>query len=136
MEQAHLILFDIDGTLVDSNEAILEAFRIAHKTIGREYPGDEMISSKFGKSLMPILEELKIPESDLDDFVHAFRNAELESTQFSLFGGMREVLDLVKQLTGTLAAVTSKSQVTANHVLETLNLSEEFTLVITADDVE
>jgi phosphoglycolate phosphatase len=37
------ILFDLDGTLIDSTEAILESFKVAFQSFGDGVPSDEMI---------------------------------------------------------------------------------------------
>ena len=46
-----IILFDLDGTLIDSTEAILESFSVAFKTFGETVPEDKRIEAEIGHPL-------------------------------------------------------------------------------------
>jgi len=54
------ILFDLDGTLIDSTDAILEGFEVAYDTFGEISPDDEEIKSLIGYPLDVMFERLGI----------------------------------------------------------------------------
>ena len=57
-----IILFDLDGTLIDSTEAILESFAVAFKTFEKEVPEDEFIKAEIGHPLDHMFTTLGVEE--------------------------------------------------------------------------
>jgi len=57
MQKIHHILFDLDGTLVDSSAAIHSALDYALQRIGLAFPSDYAISSLIGTPLVDIFRE-------------------------------------------------------------------------------
>jgi phosphoglycolate phosphatase len=59
-----IILFDLDGTLIDSTEAILESFSVAYKTFEAEVPADTkhatlgVVTTKTAKYSIELLEHM------------------------------------------------------------------------------
>jgi len=60
------ILFDLDGTLIDSTDAILESFGVAYETFGRVVPEDDMIKKLIGHPLDLMFTMLGIDALDAD----------------------------------------------------------------------
>jgi phosphoglycolate phosphatase len=57
MQKIHHILFDLDGTLVDSRDAIRAALTHGLQRLGLEYPADCAIESLIGMPLLDILRD-------------------------------------------------------------------------------
>lgn len=57
MQKIHHILFDLDGTLVDSSGAIQAALTHGLQRLGLEYPADCAIESLIGMPLLDILRD-------------------------------------------------------------------------------
>jgi len=57
MQKINHILFDLDGTLVDSSRAIREALDQALKSLGRHYPADCPIERLIGTPLVDIFRD-------------------------------------------------------------------------------
>ncbi len=60
-----LVVFDIDGTLVDSRGMILDGFTRAFAAIGRERPAPARLLAQVGLSLPEVMARL-LPEADAE----------------------------------------------------------------------
>jgi len=69
-----IILFDLDGTLIDSTEAILESFGVAFGSFGDNIPDDESIKSHIGHPLDVMFVNLGVAKDRVDDYVQAYKN--------------------------------------------------------------
>jgi len=67
-----LIIFDFDGTLVDSRSLILESHRIVFSEFRLPLPPATACLSLVGQTLDLILEELAGPEAPIRDMVRAY----------------------------------------------------------------
>lgn len=74
---APLAVFDIDGTLVDSRAAILEAAVTAARAVGLPEPGYDAVRQIVGLSLHEALRALapSLTDGELADFVAAYQDA-------------------------------------------------------------
>ena len=115
-----LVIFDVDGTLVDSQADILGAMARAFALQGLDVPPREAVLAIVGLSLNEAMARLvpDLPERLRDDLVagykHAYMTARVNSDtrQTSpLYPGARAVLDLLSRQSHTLLGVaTGKSQ--------------------------
>jgi len=69
-----IILFDLDGTLIDSTDAILHCFRNSFKVAGLEKRGDEEIKSLIGYPLDIMYRELGVNEEKIWDMVALYKS--------------------------------------------------------------
>jgi phosphoglycolate phosphatase len=135
------IVFDCDGTLVDSQHAITTAMVESFETLGHVPPARQDIMSVVGISLVPAIARLM---PDHEPHIH---DAMAESYK-SVYGRMRasgqtqEILfdgahDAVTRLSGTdalLGVATGKSRRGAENILKEHGLRHHFLSVRTADD--
>lgn len=130
------ILFDNDGTLVDTRELILANFREAtREVLGREY-SDEQYLAKVGT---PINDQVKDFSSDAavqDELVRAFRasNAKLHDQMISAFPGTQEALMALKDAGFTMGLVTSKLRSVAWGGLQLLHIAPYMSCAAGAED--
>jgi phosphoglycolate phosphatase len=119
-ERLRLVVFDVDGTLVDSQADILGAMATSFAQQGLEMPPREAVLGIVGLSLDQAMARL-LPDlpADLratlvDGYKHAYMSARVASDtrQTSpLYPGARGVLDLLSRQSHTLLGVaTGKSQ--------------------------
>jgi phosphoglycolate phosphatase len=135
------IVFDCDGTLVDSQHAITTAMVESFETLGHDAPQHHEIMSIVGISLVPAIARLM---PDHEPHVH---DAMAESYK-TVYGRMRsagetnEILfdgahDAVTRLSATdalLGVATGKSRRGAENILREHGLRHHFLSVRTADD--
>ncbi len=68
------ILFDLDGTLIDSTEAILESFKQSFNYFNLKNYDDEQIKSLIGYPLDIMYEKLGIKTSNINEIVEVYKN--------------------------------------------------------------
>jgi phosphoglycolate phosphatase len=71
-DQPTLIVFDFDGTLVDSRKLILEAHRVVFSQFGLRLPSERESLSLIGRSLDLVLLELGGAQAPVDKMVAAY----------------------------------------------------------------
>jgi pyrophosphatase PpaX len=132
-----VVLFDLDGTLIDSGPIILASMQHATRTVlGREIAYEELAATVGGQGLVTQMEAID-PER-ADDLVEAYRlhNDPLHDT----LEAFDEVLALLPRLRAegrTLGIVTAKRHRTVGLALERFpELRENFSVVIAHEDTE
>ena len=68
-----IILFDLDGTLIDSTQAICASFCAACKDMGRESPSLESIKKSIGHTLEDMFMQQGVDTSCVDEYVRQYR---------------------------------------------------------------
>jgi pyrophosphatase PpaX len=127
------VLFDLDGTLIDSGAMILASFRHATRTVlAREIPDAELAALVGGSN---IHEQMRtIDATRVDELVDAYRahntplHAELQS-----FAGIEPVLDELRAAGRRLAIVTAKRRKTVDLAFAVLPLERYFDAVVTSE---
>jgi pyrophosphatase PpaX len=132
-----VVLFDLDGTLIDSGAIIVASMQHATRTVlGRELAYEELAASIGGQGLVAQMEALD-PER-VDDLVEAYRahNDPLHDT----LEAFDEVLALLPRLHAEgrkLGIVTAKRHRTVKLALERFPvLGEHFSLVVAHEDTD
>lgn len=109
-----LIIFDWDGTLMDSETKIVNCFRAAAADVGITYPGDAAVRDIIGLGLKEAMDAL-LPEA-ADEvraaLVVAYREHFLEKdqTEMPFFEGVTEGLGVLHGAGYRLAIATGKAR--------------------------
>lgn len=69
-----IILFDLDGTLIDSTKSILDGFKHAFTIHNKYYPGDDKVLNLIGHPLEFMFENLGVSKDMVDNFVLSYKN--------------------------------------------------------------
>ena len=133
----HILLFDLDGTLIDSTEAILESFRVTYETLGLPVPEEAAITSLIGYPLDVMFARLGVPAEEIDAYVHAYKEhyRRISRAKTVLLPGAREAVEVAAQF-AHLGIVTTKTGRFSIELMEHLGLMEYFTVLIGREDVQ
>lgn len=140
MTGLRLVVFDVDGTLVDSQDHIHGAMEHAFAQTGHSLPSRAEILSIVGLSLPEAMARLvpHLPVSARADLVEAYKGSfgRMRADRLSpLFDGMA---DLVRRLSAEpetfLGVATGKSRRGLTHVLAAHGLQDHFITTQVADD--
>jgi pyrophosphatase PpaX len=130
-----VVLFDLDGTLIDSGPIILASMQHATQTVlGREIAADELAATIGGQGLVAQMQALD-PDR-VDELVEAYRvhNDPLHET-LEAFAGMVDVLPRLRDGGRKLGIVTAKRHRTVSLALDRFPwLAEQFDVVIAHED--
>ncbi|MFC5401211.1 pyrophosphatase PpaX [Cohnella soli] len=130
------VLFDLDGTIIDTNELIIQSFFYALKGVVPVTFGREHIIPSMGQPLTLQLQQFS-GRQDVATLTQAYReyNHLKHDEMVSLFPG---VADVVSRLHGAglkLGIVTTKMRSTTLRALELLGLLKYMDTIVTLDDV-
>jgi pyrophosphatase PpaX len=129
------VLFDLDGTLIDTIELIRVSFRYAtEKVLGHALP-DEATMANVGQPLRTQFEDLA-PEH-ADELVRVYRefNAVHHDELAKAYPGTGEVLRELAAHGVRMGVVTSKGTAGAEKGLDLFGLRRFFEVIVSADDV-
>jgi phosphoglycolate phosphatase len=131
-----LIVFDWDGTLIDSASAIATSIQLAASDLGLPVPTVEQAKHVIGLGLRDALTHA-IPDvapSDYDRLALRFRHHFIaRDHEMPLFGGIRELLVDLKQRGFQLAIATGKSSQGLARALKSAELDGFFSATRSAD---
>jgi phosphoglycolate phosphatase len=127
-----LVLFDLDGTLVDSAPGIWASVRAAATDLGLARPTPDQLRAMVGPPLQDgFATVLGVPPGDVDRAVAAYRAHYVAGAmlQVSVYAGIPELLDELTTGGAVLAVATSKPEPFAVRVLEHTGLLRAFASV-------
>ncbi len=132
------ILFDLDGTLVDSLELILSSYRHSLLTnLGREASDEDWLRT-LGRPLRVQMQEFATSPSQLEALIETYlvHNQANHDRLVRSFPGMRDAVSTLRERGYRLGVVTSKLRDNALRELRTCNMDGLFDSIVTASDVE
>jgi len=129
------VLFDLDGTLIDTIDLIRVSFRYAtQKVLGESLP-DELTMANVGQPLRTQFEDLAPGRAD--ELTRAYRefNQAHHDELAKSYPGTVEVLQAIADRGVPMGVVTSKGTEGARRGLDLFGLTGFFEVVVSADDV-
>ncbi|MBI2017702.1 HAD-IA family hydrolase [Candidatus Daviesbacteria bacterium] len=133
MKQA--VLFDIDGTLLNTWDYVMKAFMYTLLAHGIDKTEKE-ISSVFGKTLKECYEILA-PGSDPLILCKLHDEYQTENPHLvKPFPGLKLVLDQLRTAKFSIAAVTNRSKNTLYHSLKGAQIYDYFDVILAVEDVK
>ena len=123
-----LIVFDWDGTLMDSEAQIVTCLHAAIADLDLEPMDDDKVKNVIGLGLREAIDTL-VPGRDSrfhEAFVAAYRSHWFQSESSVLFDGAREVLDITGKNGFLLAVATGKARRGLDRVLNDTGLTSRF----------
>ena len=129
------ILFDLDGTLVDSIELILNSARFAFEKLEREWISDAEWSKGIGIPLSAMFGKYSRDEAEVRAFIGAYREYQMEHHD-RLVRCYDSVIDVVDELASrghSLGVVTSKSEYLAWRGLALVGLASRMDTIVGID---
>ncbi len=136
----HLILLDIDGTLVDSQDIIVEAQRRAFAANGLPAPERQRALSVIGLSLLEAFTALVGKDAPVENLAQAYRSAWHQMRadpgfEYSFFEGAHDfVRMLIERGDVQLGIATGKARRGVVHLMDRTGWHDHFVTIQTADD--
>jgi pyrophosphatase PpaX len=127
------VLFDLDGTLVDSGAIILASFKHAARTVLARDVEEEQIAALVGGSNLHDQMRVLSP-AHVDELVRVYRehNRPLHD-ELQAFEGVEELMETLSGEGRKLGIVTAKGRQTVDLAFAVLSLERYFDAVVTAD---
>ena len=131
------VLFDLDGTLIDSTEAILESFDVSFKTFNKKTPNEKDIKKLIGLPLDIMFEKLGISKDRVWDYVDAYKKhyRQISTQKTKLLPCAKEAVIEAEKF-ARLGIVTTKTARYSKELMEHFELIDYFEILIGREDVE
>ncbi len=130
------ILFDLDGTVVDTVQLITESFRHATRTVLGEILPDDVITAGVGQPLVEQMRALSVEHAQELYDVYREYNHRRHDELIRSYAGMEEMLAGLKAAGRRLGIVTSKSADTTAMAFRAVGLQGHFDAIVTASDTD
>ena len=131
------VIFDFDGTVMDTNKIIIESWQHTYRTL-RGQEGDlTYILSTFGEPLEYSMRNT-FPEVPVEESVETYRSWHVDHfwDMIDLFPGIYELLEEVKNQGYKTGIATSRLNATLYKGLEKFDLEKFFDAIVTVEDIQ
>lgn len=133
-----IVLFDLDGTLIDSTNAITSTFLYVFEKHGFNFKGNiKDIEKQIGYPLDIMFENLGVQKSVVWDFVDSYkmryRDISVENT--TLLKNAYEAIILASSI-ARLGVVTTKTRIYSTPILQNFDILKYFEVIIGREDVQ
>ena len=133
-----LIIFDWDGTLMDSAQKIANCIRASARDIGLTEPSSEQAKNIIGLGLYEAMQKLfpEASELNIKALIDAYRYHFVtgDETEQRLFRGVDQGLKSLTESGALLAVATGKSRVGLDRALAATGLKHYFVVTRCADE--
>ena len=125
------ILFDLDGTLTDSGEGIINCAQLALKHFGLPIPTREEMRVFVGPPLHDTFVKFGVPAGKTDEAIAVYRSRYIPIGKFENrpYPGIPELLETLVSLGHRLYIATSKPETMSVEILEHFGLAKFFTRI-------
>jgi pyrophosphatase PpaX len=130
------VLFDLDGTLINTNKLIIESFKHTYKTcLGLEVSEQEILKY-FGEPLTVTLERYSEEKAEEMFRTYIEYNESRHDDVVTIFEGVQELLEKLERQGHTIALVTSKRRKVALMGLDLFDIRKYFEVFVSLEDTE
>ena len=132
-----IILFDLDGTLIESTEAITSTFHHAFDIHNVENPKDAEIQELIGYPLDIMFAKLGVDESRVWDFVDTYKKKyrTISKIKTELLPQAKEAVELASSF-AELGIVTTKTGLYSKELMEHFGIMHHFEVLIGREHVQ
>ena len=122
------VLFDLDGTLTDSGEGIINCAKLALETLGLPIPAYEELRTFVGPPLSESFQRYGVPADQVEEAIRIYRSRYVPTGMFenTPYPGIRELLETLKSEGYILYVATSKPEAMSVTILERFGLAPYF----------
>jgi phosphoglycolate phosphatase len=139
-KQYSFVIFDWDGTLMDSTARIVSAMQATARTANLPEPSDKAVKSIIGLSMEAVMDEMfpTANNSKREELfeIYRYQYVEGDKTPSPLFEGTLPLLNWLKSNDIPIAIATGKARQGLDRVLNQVGLIDFFDYTICADEAK
>ena len=125
------VLFDLDGTLTDSGEGIMNCARLALSHYGIEVADESSLRVFVGPPLAETFLKFGVPAEEVNHAIEIYRSRYIPIGKYENkpYPGIRELLEKLEAEGHRLYVATSKPETTSVDILEHFDLAKYFDII-------
>lgn len=137
MAKINTVLFDFDGTIMDTNNVIIQSWQHTFRTVEGKERSVEEIFETFGEPLYITMEKV-LPQIPAEEGIQIYRGFHYENfvDLIEVFPGIMELLKELKAKGYKTGIVTSRLWHTTEIGLKKYNMEQYFDAIVTCDDTD
>ncbi len=137
MKKINTVLFDFDGTIMDTNDLILQSWQNTFRVLTGHEAEEKTILATLGEPLELTLERF-FPDVPLQKCLDTYRGWHHDNfvQLIKMFPGMLELLEELRSRGYKMGLVTSRLKYTTMLGVEKYDLGKYFDYILTADDTD
>ena len=126
-----IILFDLDGTLTDSGEGIINCAGLALERLGLTVPPRDVMGQFVGPPLRDSFLRFGVKPEDVETAIEIYRSRYVPIGMFenTPYDGIRELLETLRNAGHRLILATAKPESMATAIVEKFELAQYFELL-------
>ncbi len=128
------VLFDLDGTLLDTTQAIFSSLRHTLKHFTGTIPPDNVLQDTMGVPLIEVLESLIPGRAQEAAQVYVEHNLNMHKNLVQPYPGVHRTLEVLKKTGLKLGVVTSKRRHSAQIGMRSAKIDSFFEVFVCHDD--
>ena len=129
------VLFDFDGTLVNTNDVIIASWQHTYKHYRGREESIEKITACFGEPLL-ITMAREFPEVAPEESAEVYRQFQQQNAHLlvKIFPGIVDLFKALKEAGYRMGIVTSRTRESALRYMDMFGITEYFEAMVTCDD--
>ena len=129
------VLFDFDGTLVNTNDVIIASWQHTYKHYRGREESIEKITACFGEPLL-ITMAREFPGVAPEESAEVYRHFQQQNAHLlvKIFPGIVDLLKALKEAGYRMGIVTSRTRESALRYMDMFGITEYFEAMVTCDD--
>ena len=130
------VLFDFDGTLVDTNNLILQSWQHTFRTLAGREEDEAVLLKTFGEPLRETLERFFPENPDLAGETYRGFQFSHYNEYLEIYDGILDMLKALREKGIRLAVVTSRLERSAMLYMDVFGIRDEFETIVSVEDTE
>ncbi len=133
MSKYDYVIFDFDGTVVDTGEGILKSLQYSFKEMGREVPDLSDLKKFIGPPIhYSFTTFYDVKEEEVDLYIKKYRERYREKGIYeaSVYEGMVELLDNLRKNGIKIGIASSKPESLIYNVADYLKITDKFDVIV------
>lgn len=131
------VLFDMDGTLVNTYQGIFNSYKYAFGKMNLEFQGEKFVGKMIGAPLLSVFKKhVGLSDEQAEQAVSYYREyySELGKEEAFTYEGIEKSLIQLKDRGVLLGVATLKRETFAKEILHNLNLEQYFDIICGIDE--
>lgn len=131
------VLFDLDGTLINSYRGIYNSYKYSCDKLNIAFPGDLFINKVIGAPLFEVFNlKFNLSKEVTKEAIKFYREyySKIGKNEVEIYSGVNETLKLLKDRGYLLGVATLKKETFAIDILKKLNIIDFFDIVCGMDN--